>query len=101
MPPVLGQWPHRLAMVEEEMQELQRVGILPVIGGKMNVAYLSSDDWEEFRKKYPDAYFFLLNASLRGEFTHLGMKDRRVMDGWDKRRLAELLEVFGPKQEGE
>lgn len=57
----------------------------------MNTAYLSSNDWERFEREHKAAFMMLLTASLKNELHHLGTKDRRLMNDWEKERLVELI----------
>ena len=52
-------------------------------------AYLTSENWIEFEKKYPDAMAFIRTCELKNEYRYL--KDNEyILNDWQKARFLEL-----------
>lgn len=68
----------------------------------MNLSYIRPDEWEQWRKEYPEAYADLLHVSLLGEIrslvrerarltkTAFGVAFYRHRIAWIDSRLADL-----------
>ena len=70
----------------------------------MRIDLITYEDWAEFKKRYPDAYAFLENASLISEREDLRREQaERLINGWKAQRLEELDQwyqsVHGVKKE--
>ena len=55
----------------------------------MDLSKICSEDWHDFKQKFPEAYSFLLQRSLLNEFTILLNTLRR--NAWEQERFIELL----------
>lgn len=58
----------------------------------MNLAMIREKAWGTFEKKFPDAYSFLLEESLRGELCYLARLSQP--NEWEKKRLEELEKIL-------
>jgi len=55
--------------------------------------YITSEQWQEFNGKFPEARQWLISASIKSELEHLeNIKDTNYFNDWQKNRLAELRE---------
>jgi len=60
----------------------------------MDLSYISSDAWQEFERRHPDGYAFLLHESLKGELASLRRaREREHLQSWEADRLIELEEL--------
>lgn len=58
----------------------------------MDLSIISQSDWETFQYRYPDAYAFLLHASLSAELNILRQKVQSgTANNWEIARHDELL----------
>lgn len=59
----------------------------------MNLSFLVSNNWEELKRKFPDAYNFLLGESLHNEYQWY--KNRKSpLNEWEQKRSEELTKLF-------
>ena len=61
---------------------------------KMDFSKLRHSDIHHLMNRYPDAYHYLLNATLINEWELLLSEDRRHLNIWQLNRLEELDNIF-------
>ena len=59
--------------------------------------FITAEAWGHVQKEYPEAWAFLVHASLKGELRSLQREPNP--NNWQKRRLEELTNLFTSQYE--
>lgn len=59
----------------------------------MDVTHLTSDDWDLFQQRFPDAAAFLAARNVKNEQRRLAATRAPTM--WERNRLRELNKILG------